>query len=433
MFFLSFPFTRGAAKSLLELVDKLIKDYNVICSVVLPDYGPLSECLNNIGASVLIIDYGHWFNSSSLQEEEIHYLFYRSVKNLFMKMKIFVEINPDMVFTETMCIPWGAIVASVLNKPHIWYIHEFGMPDHSWEFYIPFQTILDFIKTSSNLIFVNSNALKNSLFGLHSADNIMTIYPFMDIPDKNLYKIEQNYFKKRKSIKLIITGVIIETKGQEDAILAVRELINRKKDIELIVMGKSTPHYLNKLEKIVKDNNLGECVSFFDFQKNPFSAVNSADIVLVCSKYETFGYVTLEAMLLRKPIVGTNTGGTPELIKEGFNGLLYEPGDYKELANKIEYLIDHKDKIKEFGDNGYKFAKENFTKERNGEKVYELLKNLKNKENSSSSPFNQFVFYLVNTAIQDKELESIKRTKSYKLYILIDTIISKIILFFKNL
>ena len=91
---------------------------------------------------------------------------------------------------------------------------------------------------------------------------------------------------------------------------------------------------------------------------------NHADIILVCSRNEAFGRIILEAMLLRKPVIATNSGGTPELIKDGFNGLLYEVGNYHQLAEKIEYLIEHNHKMEELGEHGYAFAKKEFTKEK---------------------------------------------------------------------
>lgn len=151
------------------------------------------------------------------------------------------------------------------------------------------------------------------------------------------------------------------------------------------------PLYLEQLKEMVKSDNLEPYVKFIDFRANPYPVVNQADIVLVCSRMEAFGRVTLEAMLLKKPVIGTNTGGTVEQVTEGFNGLLYTPGDCHQLAEKIGYLIEHREKIKEFGENGYKFVKENFTKEKSGGKLSELLRTLKGAPNPSSAVLLQWI------------------------------------------
>jgi len=283
------------------------------------------------------------------------------------------------------------VAASFLGKPHVWFIREFGELDHKLKFHLPFQTILKIIRDSSNLILTNSNAVKNTLFGKVSSENILTLYPHIDIPSSTINKDENSYFTRIEATKLIIFGSVMESKGQKDAFLAVKELIQRRLDVELIVMGYTEPVYLEQLKEIIEGENLGAYVKFIYFKENPYPIVNQADIAIVCSRNEALGRITLESMLLRKPVIGTNIGGTPELIKDGFNGFLYEPGNYCQLADKIEHLIRHREKIGELGENGYKFVKENFTKEKSSGLLVELLKELKGTANNSSDAFSQFI------------------------------------------
>jgi DNA repair exonuclease SbcCD ATPase subunit len=53
---------------------------------------------------------------------------------------------------------------------------------------------------------------------------------------------------------------------------------------------------------------------------------------------------------MAKPVIGTNTGGTVELIEDGVNGYLYSPGDVAALAEKISSLVESPDTAREFGD-----------------------------------------------------------------------------------
>jgi glycosyltransferase involved in cell wall biosynthesis len=195
---------------------------------------------------------------------------------------------------------------------------------------------------TSDLIITNSHAVKSTLFKCKT-DNIVTIYNYVEIPpdasDKNSNIV---YFTKKDATKLIILGTISEAKGQRDAILAVRQLVEKGINVELVVMGMPQEKYFNELKSLVKDNGLEECVKFFNFNANPYPVVKQSDMVIVCSRSEAFGRVIVEGMLFKKPVIGTNSGGIPELIKEGQNGLLYDPGKYGQLADKIEYLIKNK-------------------------------------------------------------------------------------------
>jgi len=377
----------GAERSLLELVTGLIRDYGVTCAVFLPSDGPLIEKLEKTGASTFTYKYDWWCGLNSSATSQKAWRFINSFKTTLENIKEEVEkINPDIVFTNTMVIPWGAMVASRLNKPHVWFVREFGVLDHGLEFYLPFLEVLNSIRDSSNIILTNSTAVRKTLFGNTPGSNILTISPYIDIPLNTLLGDKDVYYRKRDAIKLIIVGTISEPKRQEDAICAVRELIGRW-NVELIVIGYFDPTYLSELRGLVKNESLEGYVRFIDFKENIYPIISQADIVLVCSKNEAFGRIILEAMLLKKAVIGTKAGGIPELVEEGFNGLLYEPGDYKQLAMRIEYLLKQREKIREFGENGYKFAKENFTKEKSVGKIYELLQGIKNMPNPSSSAY----------------------------------------------
>lgn len=65
-------------------------------------------------------------------------------------------------------------------------------------------------------------------------------------------------------------------------------------------------------------------------------------------------------MLVGRPIVTTNVTGCKETIKEGKNGVFVKPKDYKDLAEKLEYMIIHKELLEEMGKYSYKYAKERF-------------------------------------------------------------------------
>jgi len=382
----------GAERSLLELTTELTRYHGAVCSVVLPGDGPLKQRLELTGVSTLIVPYDWWCDISKPPIEEISHRFGDSYNSLINKFKHQLDkVNPDVVVTNTIVIPWGALLASLLGKPHVWFIREFGELDHGLEFFLPFQSILDVVRNSSNLVFTNSNAVKNELFRDSSDTNVMVIRTHVDETPVASHEDDEVYFTRRTEANLIITGFINQNMGQWDAILAVKELVQRGRDVELIIMGGGDPAYLERLRAAVRDWCLESYIKFMGFRPDPYIVVNQADIILVCSRSEGFGRVTLEAMLLRKPVIGTASGGTPELVKEGFNGFLYEPGNHVQLADKIEYLIEHREKMKELGENGYKLAKEDFTRDAYAGELFQLLMNLKNKPNPATNTFSQFV------------------------------------------
>ena len=67
-----------------------------------------------------------------------------------------------------------------------------------------------------------------------------------------------------------------------------------------------------------------------------------------------------EAQLMEKPVIATNVGGIPELMKDGKTGFLIEKGNSKELFEKLSLLLNNLEKSKEMGKKGKSFVEDNF-------------------------------------------------------------------------
>ena len=84
-------------------------------------------------------------------------------------------------------------------------------------------------------------------------------------------------------------------------------------------------------------------------------ALNAADVAIVPSWVDNSPYTIYEAMSFAKPVIGSNIGGIPELIKHKFNGLLFNDRNKAELKNAIEYMIKYPKKRRQMGINAIKY------------------------------------------------------------------------------
>ena len=91
--------------------------------------------------------------------------------------------------------------------------------------------------------------------------------------------------------------------------------------------------------KQVKELGLKEKVLFLGKQDNLEELYSISDIKLLLSEKESFGLVALEAMACGVPSIGTNVGGIPEVIEDGYNGYICEIGNVKEVAAKSLQLL----------------------------------------------------------------------------------------------
>jgi glycosyltransferase involved in cell wall biosynthesis len=90
-------------------------------------------------------------------------------------------------------------------------------------------------------------------------------------------------------------------------------------------------------------------------------AYSAADVFALPSLAEPFGQVGIEALACGTPVVGSRVGGIPDFVHDGENGLLVEPGDASELAQRLDWLIEHPDAVRRFGANGPPLVRERFS------------------------------------------------------------------------
>jgi L-malate glycosyltransferase len=141
-------------------------------------------------------------------------------------------------------------------------------------------------------------------------------------------------------------------------------------------MGYETNEYTPFLKNLAHQLNVTDRTEFVSFVREPLSIVASVDVVLMCSAKEAFGRVTIEAMKLGKPVVGANSGGTSELIIDGFNGLLYKVGSAEDLAAKIELFYKDRQLMDKMGQNGKKWANEKFNSEMHTTTLNKIIKHV---------------------------------------------------------
>lgn len=117
---------------------------------------------------------------------------------------------------------------------------------------------------------------------------------------------------------------------------------------------------------------MGDKVNFLGYQSGYSKNLSKYDCGLMCSVSEGFGRVTAEYMMAGLPVIASDTGANPELVKMHENGLLYRWDDIEDLKEKMVYISKNKKEARRMGMNGRKFAVENFTLEANADKMYEL-------------------------------------------------------------
>ena len=190
------------------------------------------------------------------------------------------------------------------------------------------------------------------------SEKIEALHNFIDIDDYNV-KIEDEGYA-------LYYGRIIKEKGVLNLIKAFKNIKNHV----LYIAGDGPD--IEKVKEYIKENRLEERIKLLGFLNSDEvkEYVRKARFIVVPSVwYENCPYSVLETLAMGKPIIGSNLGGVPELVKDNENGLIYKYNDIKELEDKMQELFDNKEKAIKFG----KMAQENAIKDFSKEEYYNKI------------------------------------------------------------
>lgn len=346
----------GAELCLIDLI-KYELNHGIIPVVFLPSCGEIESALTELHVEYEILPYFSWRHRSDEKvlrslliytiKNGINFLAEQKIRKLFKTKKI------DLVHINTTSVCSGQKAASQLNIPCIWHIREFNNNQIEYKFYND-ACARKAISAATKCIAV-SETISSSYKEFAPKASIVTIYDSMRKPEQER---ERKIFSSR-TVQIALIANKTNAKGQIDALKALpllqKEGIN---DFNLVLVGKEVnQNYSKQLKSFVKDNQLEDRVRFLDFCKDPNTILAHTDIALNCSRSESFGRTTVEAMMMNCLVIGNDNTCTHELLSDG-RGLLYKnPID---LAEKIKWALLNKQAAEHIARQGNQFAMSSF-------------------------------------------------------------------------
>ena len=174
----------------------------------------------------------------------------------------------------------------------------------------------------------------------------------------NLKEFDLNFEYDFEKKYILSMGSLYKHKGFDLLINAFSCLVEKQYDINLIIAGTGLEK--TSLEKFAKLLKIENKIIFYGAAngKEKIKLFNECEFFVLPSRIEPFGIVNLEAMAAGKAIVATRTGGVPEIVKDGVNGILVEPYNNKALAEGMMRLLDNKELRERLGRNGRKMVED---------------------------------------------------------------------------
>lgn len=267
--------------------------------------------------------------------------------------QLIIREKITVVFSNTSTINVGAWAAKLTGRKHYWYVHEMGEEDfnvalpNGWKSF-------RFMNNFSERLFANTVHLLKKYEKSYEGIKMSVLRYHVDVRNEVMSEP-----KKGMRIQLLMLGQITESKGQHLAIEAVHILKGKGFLVQLNIKGSADDlNFLDRLHKTISEFSLENEVKFKPFSDSPESSILANDILLMCSKCEAYGRVTVEAMKLGVPVIGANTCGTAEIIEDKKSGLLFDSGNALSLAITIEQLIEDENLRREVVAGGKRRASE---------------------------------------------------------------------------
>ena len=170
-------------------------------------------------------------------------------------------------------------------------------------------------------------------------------------PDSKIQKIP---------FKLVtVASADVPLKGLDYLLNALSDLAEVYSDISLSIIGEQKKG--GHTERLIKKLNLEKRVNFFSnlTQEDLRKTYCEAELAIIPSLYEGFGFAAIEAMACGVPLISSSGGALPEVIKD--TGIIIPPKNVKEIYNSVDYLLSSPHIAKELAEKGLQRANSKFS------------------------------------------------------------------------
>lgn len=188
--------------------------------------------------------------------------------------------------------------------------------------------------------------------------------PFTSTDPQKVHDFRRDRSIPDNGLLVAYVGRIEVTKNVITLIKAFEKIATQHPETYLLIAG-SNSGYVDELKSYCAHMNAGICsrIRFeVNFEIEQKAVVfNAIDILVLPSHNESFGLVFLEAWSCKKPVIGTSIGAVRDVVSDGVDGLLMQPGDENSLALKLKELVGNDALRKKMGENGFNKVRESYT------------------------------------------------------------------------
>ncbi|MBR5419965.1 MAG: glycosyltransferase family 4 protein [Lachnospiraceae bacterium] len=289
----------------------------------------------------------------------------RIEKELETLYALFKDAGIGLIHSNSSVVGTGAMLAERLGCPHVWHIREFSEEHYGMKYFYPLRRVRSLYEKAECLVTI-SEALRENYEKRYPAAHVIRIYDGAEeqpLPERTA--------GEERHLRCLYVAYLFPKKHQLELLEAFEEL--DRKEYSLILAGGGDASYEKKLRAYIEKQGLTN-VELCGFTDRIPELLSRSDVGIMASEYEGFGLVTVEYMLAGLPVVGFDSGATPELVRQDLNGMIYK--DREGLKEALRKLKSDPGLAHKLGEAGRKRAKECFLSGRNTAEMIKLYHTL---------------------------------------------------------
>lgn len=293
--------------------------------------------------------------------------------------KLINEFSPDFIFTErtshfSSLVLKTEIPLIIFIRGNMWVESDFAR-----------KTLHNSLQKQIEIFLKNKIRekcfRKKSTVILPICDYLTTIvknkYPEKNI--KTLYQgIEKKSWESFSKINLkhpcvgLLQGAHIWGKAQE--MLTLEKVLKKLPNVTFYWAGDGP--YAEKILSVLQKYPNFKWLGHLEYPDKVKKYLHEIDIYALISGMDMSPHTLLEASMMKKPIIATNVGGIPEIIKDGKTGFLVEKGKPEDIIEKISFFLSEQEKARQIIMESEKYVKENFSWEKISQDFLNILNEL---------------------------------------------------------
>jgi len=327
-----------------------------------------------------------------VESHEVHLIYLKPINDLVSEVdsRVFVKQIPVSFSTiKDLSIYYHKVKADVIHT-HLGHADILGI-------WAAKRTKAKLFSTIHSTSFKDNRVLDNMYFSFYrflfkrfnDRWNLISISKSVEqIVVKKITKVNQNNYVLHNAIpdvgsfdrahnnvvSILFVGRLTKAKSIDTLLKAVCHLKKKNLNFRVTIVGEG--HLKRKLLKLTNKLKVEDIVTFTGKRKNVNEFYKKSDIFILPSIWEGFGIVILEAFSAKLAVIASAIEGPAELIQDNKNGLLFNPKNVIQLAEKMELLIENKTLRESLAKEGYNTFAEDFHIEPYVKRLEELYLNV---------------------------------------------------------